>query len=101
MERNTNITLNDCCTHYKVTSTFLYSLAEHDLLQIVQEEEEAYIMHEELNKLERYIYFHFDMDINLEGLEVIAALLDKLEQAQKEKLRLEYMLHQYGKRKKA
>jgi uncharacterized membrane protein YjjP (DUF1212 family) len=47
-------------------------------------EQEHYIHQEELPKLEKMVRLHQDLGINLEGLEAIHHLLEKVEQMQSE-----------------
>jgi hypothetical protein len=41
-----------------------------------------------MQKLEKFVRLHYDLDINLEGIETINYLLEKIEKMQKEILEL-------------
>ena len=43
---------------------------------------------DEMQKLEKFVRLHYDLDINLEGLETINHLLEKIEEMQREILKL-------------
>jgi hypothetical protein len=59
-------------------------LQEYGLIEIVREEENDYVSAERLNELEKMIRLHYDLNINMEGIDVILHLLKQLEDAQKE-----------------
>jgi len=77
METNTLISIREFCDHHGVEHTYLLRLKEFGLIQIEQEE---YLQVELLPKVEKIISFNQDLDINLEGIEVILDLLEKVEQ---------------------
>ena len=43
---------------------------------------------DEIHKLEKFVRLHYDLDINIEGIETINHLLEKIEEMQKEIVRL-------------
>jgi chaperone modulatory protein CbpM len=95
MEREELITAIQCCTTYNLEYTFITWLNEHDLLQLEHLDEQAYIPHSQLKNLEQYITLHNDLDINLEGIEAISHLLQRVEKMQAEINRLKNQLHIY------
>ncbi len=84
MQTANNITIQECCTHYRVETSFVYTLQEYGLIEIIRREEEYYIHYEQLALLEKYIHLHYDLDINFEGLDAIAHLLQHIESLQTE-----------------
>lgn len=82
MQNEENILMEDCCKYYSIETSFVKSLDEHGLIQLVQTNESYFIQHDELGKLERYMHFHYDLDINMEGMEAISHLLEKIEKLQ-------------------
>ena len=73
---------------YDIEITFFDSLEESGLLKIEKENEVKYLLYDELPAFERFANWHYDLEINLPGLEVIHQLLTKMEQLQIENRRL-------------
>jgi len=76
------IAANDFCVYYNIEYTFINSLQEAGLVQIMTVNETTYIPKTELQKLERMITLHHDLEINVAGIEAITHLLDRVEQMQ-------------------
>ena len=76
------IAANDFCVYYNVEYTFINSLQEAGLVQITTINQTTYIPETELQKLERMITLHHDLEINIAGIEAITHLLDRVEQMQ-------------------
>lgn len=69
---------------YNVEITFFDSLEEAGLLKTETENEIKYLQYEELSVFERMMNWHYDLEVNLAGLEVINHLLEKIEALQNE-----------------
>jgi hypothetical protein len=65
-----------------VEYTFITSLQEAGLVEITIVNETPYIPETELQKLERMIHLHHDLEINIAGIEAITHLLERIEQMQ-------------------
>jgi hypothetical protein len=76
------ITTVDFCRYHNVEYTFINSLHEAGLVQITVVNETPYIAETELQKLERMIHLHNDLEINVAGIEAISHLLDRVEEIQ-------------------
>ena len=76
---------------YNIEITFFDSLEESGLLKTETENEVKYLLYEELPAFERYTNWHYDLDINLPGLEVIHHLLEKMENLRAENRRLLFL----------
>lgn len=72
------------CEVYKVDASFVDSLKEYGLITIIVYEETEYIEKEKLHELEKMIRLHYDLNINMEGIEAISHLLDKINTLQQE-----------------
>lgn len=64
---------------YNVEITFFDELVNSGLLTIHTENEIRYLMYEDLPMFERFTNWHYDLEINLPGLEVIHEMLKKME----------------------
>ena len=70
--------------YHHVEYTFITSLKEAGLLEVTLINETTYIPESELQKLERMIRMHHDLEINIAGIEAITHLLERIEQMQEE-----------------
>jgi hypothetical protein len=89
------IPIEEFCNHYEIEVTFIHSLHEHGLAEISLEEKTPYIREDKIKDVERMIRMHYDLDINMEGIEAISHLLDRLEQMQTEIKTLKNRLNFY------
>ncbi|KIC63571.1 chaperone modulator CbpM [Chryseobacterium taiwanense] len=64
---------------YNIEITFFDELVDSGLLKIQMENEIRYLMYEDLPSFERFANWHYDLEINLPGLEVIHDMLQKME----------------------
>lgn len=69
---------------YNIEITFFDSLAESGLLQTVEEHEVKYLLYDELPVFEKFANWHYDLEVNLPGLEMISHLLEKIEKLREE-----------------
>ncbi|MFL0354207.1 chaperone modulator CbpM [Xanthomarina sp. GH4-25] len=84
MDRENLIPIQDFCSIYKVPETFIASLYEYELIEITTTENTQSVSVTQIKNIEKLIRFHFEMDINLEGIHAISNLLDKVETLQEE-----------------
>lgn len=72
------------CEYHQIDPDFVYALQESGLLELQKEQEEFYIINQQIDVLEKYIRMHYELGINIEGLEVITRLLTQMEEMQAE-----------------
>lgn len=89
------IPAEECCTHYNIDLRFIRSLNELELIGITVEEERIFIDESQLSELEKYIRLHYELDINMEGLEAIAHLLRRVSEMQQQIANLQSRLGLY------
>lgn len=63
---------------YNIEITFFDELVDSGLLNIETDNEIRYVMYEDLPTFERFANWHYDLEINLPGLEVINSMLQKM-----------------------
>jgi hypothetical protein len=63
------------CVYHNIELSFIHSLKEHGMIETVTVEEEIFLPLTQLDRLERIVRLHFELDINLEGIETITHLL--------------------------
>lgn len=86
------MTPEECCTYYNVELTFIESLNEYGLIEMRSIEEKRYIQNTQLNELEKFIRLHYELGINIEGIDAIAHLLHKMKIMQEEMTALKNQL---------
>ena len=88
------IAIDIYCAQEELDISFVQALGERGLIRITIQEERSYIDPAHLAQLERLARMHYDLEINLEGLEAISHLLERVEHLQddlrtlRERLRL-------------
>ncbi|MDQ0067387.1 chaperone modulator CbpM [Chryseobacterium lathyri] len=68
---------------YNIEITFFDELVDVGLLSVETENEIRYLLYEDLPVFERFTNWHYDLEINLPGLEVINDMLQKIEELKK------------------
>jgi hypothetical protein len=84
MENERFITLQKISSHYNVEMSFIKSLNEYGWVEIAKVGEQECVDREYLGDIEKFIHFHYDLEINLEGIEAIHHLLERVKEMQKE-----------------
>ena len=84
MEVTDLISITTFCTHYNVPVTFINDLQDYELIEIVVSDDDNYIKTTQLNEVEKLMRLHFDLHINLEGLDAVYHLLKRVENLQSE-----------------
>jgi hypothetical protein len=64
------------CSHYDIEISFVDALNNYGLIQIEIYQEEPCIHRDDIADMERMIRLYRDLNINLEGIDVIFNLLD-------------------------
>jgi hypothetical protein len=89
------IPVDQFCVLHKIDFSFISSLREYGLIEVTGNEEEKFIPADQLRDLEKMVMLHYDMDINLEGIEVITYLLKRLNDTHDELVKLRNRLNLY------
>ena len=84
MSRENLIPIDQLCTHYHVEMSFFNGLMEFDLIEITTIEQTHYLHADSINELEKIILLHHDLYINLEGIDTVLNMLDKIDVLQTE-----------------
>ncbi|WP_353185406.1 chaperone modulator CbpM [Parapedobacter lycopersici] len=95
MEKQELIAVHEFCVHHHAEITFIRALGESGLIEVVTVDNEYYVSPDQLPDLERWVRFHYDLDINLEGIEAIQHLLQQMKTMQDELKALKSRLHLY------
>lgn len=76
------ITIEEYCLHHHTEHSFIDALEQNGLIQVTLLQQQRYIDYGQLRELECYTRWFYDLDINVEGIEVVQQLLQKVEQQQ-------------------
>lgn len=86
-----------CCDHYNIEISFIHSLHQYGFIKIVSDNFDEFIDIDELQTLEKFIRMHYELDINMEGMEAISFLLERVQSMQHEIAYLKSKLNVYEK----
>ena len=89
------ITIPQFCTHYNIPVTFIDSLNEYELIEVIILENAQYISVTQIKDIEKMMRLHFDLEINLEGVHAISSLLRQVDALQNEVKKLNNKLSFY------
>jgi hypothetical protein len=78
------VPINEFCINHKIEISFISSLQQSGLIEITTIKENSFIDVSQLRQLEKIVRFYFDLDINLEGIETITHLLQRINSMQDE-----------------
>lgn len=91
MEREL-IAIREYCIYYNADERFIEDLAESGLVELVREEDGPYVRFDQLKDLERFVHWRYELEMNLEGIEVAQHLLNKMKGLQQRLRELEARL---------
>ncbi|MBV8388497.1 MAG: chaperone modulator CbpM [Mucilaginibacter sp.] len=91
----TLISTTEFCTWHQVEHSFIHSLGDAGLIEITVVEEDEFIPETQIQRLEKMVRLHHDLDINLAGIEAITHLLDRVEVLHREMRTLRNRLNLY------
>lgn len=89
------ISIAEFSKHYNVEYSFITSLQKFGLIQITTLENDSFLDADRLDEIEKYVRLHHELDINLEGIEAINYLLERMRNMQDEIIMLKNRLDIY------
>lgn len=95
MSKEKLIPLNQLCTHYQVEMSFFSYLHEFGFVEILTIEESHFIHEYKINDVEKIIRMQKDLNINLEGIDTVFNLLEKISELQTELISVKNRLRLY------
>jgi hypothetical protein len=84
MENERLVKLSHICETYNVEISFVRSLNEFGLLEIIKIDETECVDKDCLGEVEKMMRLHYDLDINLAGIDAISHLLKRVHDMQAE-----------------
>ena len=97
MKTKNLVALNEFCLHHNIEISFISLLQQSGLIEIQTIEETGFIEADQLRNLEKIIRLFYELDINIEGIETINYLLNKINSLQNEIIGLNNRLNLYEK----
>jgi hypothetical protein len=88
MKQEDLVPAKDFCINHNIEYSFITSLQNSGLISVTSMKRSSFIHADEMHKLEKFVRLHYDLDINIEGIETINYLLEKIEEMQKEIVQL-------------
>lgn len=89
------IPIDDLCMHYEIESSFFTQLSNMGVLEIKTVQSVHCIPHEKISEIEKIIRLHRDLDLNVEGIDTVLNLLEKIESLQEELVKTKNRLRIY------
>lgn len=82
MEGQDFISIVQLCNHYKVEVSFFKQLEAEGLVEITTIEQTKYLHHNLISDVEKMIRIHQELNINIEGIDVVFNMLNKMNKLQ-------------------
>ena len=95
MQTEEMIIINEFCVHHNIDSDFIDALKDSGLIEVTRTDEKLYVPESQLPHLEKLVRLHYEMDINLEGIETITYLLSRMANMQQQIMQLSNRLRIY------
>lgn len=95
MENKNLVPARVCCEHYKIELSFIHTLEQYGFIKTVKINANEFIEEDELQMLEKFIRMHYELDINMQGIEAINFLLERVQDMKGEIARLRNRLNVY------
>jgi hypothetical protein len=78
------IPIDTLCQHYKLEISFFNNLNENGLVDIELVDNIQYIHKDSIYEIEKIVRMHKELDVNIEGIDIVLNLLQKIDALQTE-----------------
>ena len=95
METYQLIKFEEVCIHHQLDDNFINTIQDFEIINFTIKDEVLYISSEELPVIERVIRLRYELNINMEGIEVIQRMRTKMEALQDQVQQLNNRLKLY------
>lgn len=89
------ISVDEFCVYHGIDQTFIHALQQIGLIELTRVETSVYIYGDELPQLEKFVRLYAEFNINVEGIETVALLLERITSLQDEIVALKNRLRLY------
>ncbi len=91
MESIKKISVEECCIYYRIEASFMQELDDRGLIKLSRSGKAKFIAHDQLPDLEKYMRLHYELEINMAGMEAIGHLLNRMKHLQQEVRKLQQL----------
>jgi hypothetical protein len=95
MQEKALVSAKAFCTHHHIELSFIHSLNDYGLIEVTTAEEDYLLPQDQLEALEKMVRLHYDLHINMEGIDAIYQMLQRVEGLQRELSLLRNRLRMY------
>jgi hypothetical protein len=95
MEAKDFIPVIQLCSLYKVETSFFNQLNEEGLIEIITVEKVSCLHQDSIIDVEKMIRIHHELNINIEGIDVVFNLLHRVDDLQSELIAIKNRLRLY------
>jgi hypothetical protein len=78
------IAIDEFCASHNIEVSFISSLQQSGLVEVTTIKETGFIDAGQLQQLEKFVRLYYELDINLEGIETVNYLLQRINALQDE-----------------
>jgi len=89
------ISIQKVIVHHNLDEQFIESIESFQLIEFVVKDSNKYVYTEQLPILEKIIRLHYDLEVNMQGIDVINNMLDRMDSMHKTIQQLENKLKLY------
>ena len=95
MQTDYLISVDEFCNNHQIEISFINELQLNGLIEVTTINETGFIYLEQLQQLEKIVHLHYELDINMEGIETINYLLKRISSLQEDIIVLRNKLRLY------
>ncbi len=89
------IAVVEFCLYHNADESFVTALSESGLIELIVIDGRAYIPASQIGNIEKFFTWYYDLNINVEGIETIYYLQNKIEDLNQELIRYKNHLRFY------
>ena len=89
------ITVKQFCKHYNVPLSFIDSLSNFEIIELIEAENTKILHTSDIQRIEKMIRLHYDLNVNFEGIDIINNLTSQIVSLQNEIVTLRNQLDFY------
>ena len=95
MSNNELISIQKISIHHHLDEQFIESIESFQLVEFVEKDSDKYVYVEQLPTLEKIIRLYYDLEVNMQGIDVINNMLNKMDAMHKNIQQLQNKLKLY------
>ena len=89
------IKITEYCANEKIETSFIFGLEQEGIVQIERRDEAEYLNESDLPELEMFTRWHYDLGVNLEGIDAMRHMVERMKSMQQEIRSLQHKLDFY------